>query len=40
MAGDGASVREFANPAEAKAFFDADGAAWEVLTRKAGLKVE
>ena len=40
MSGDGASVREFASPAEAKAFFDADGVAWEALTRKAGLKVE
>lgn len=40
ISGDGASVREFASPAEAKAFFEADGAAWEALTRKAGLKVE
>lgn len=40
MSGDGASVREFSSPAEAKAYFDADGVTWEALTRKAGLKVE
>lgn len=38
--GDGAAVQLFATPAEAKAFFDQDGAAWQSLTRKAGLKVE
>jgi tripartite-type tricarboxylate transporter receptor subunit TctC len=40
LAGDGALVQAFASPAEAKAYFDADGAAWEALTRKAGIKVE
>jgi tripartite-type tricarboxylate transporter receptor subunit TctC len=40
LAGDGALVQTFASPAEAKAYFDADGAAWEALTRKAGIKVE
>ena len=37
---DGAVVQFFATPAEAKTYFDKDGAAWESLTRKAGLKVE
>ena len=37
---DGATVQVFASPAEARAYFDADGAAWVALTRKAGLKVE
>ena len=37
---DGAVVQFFATPTEAKIYFDKDGAAWEALTRKAGLKVE
>jgi tripartite-type tricarboxylate transporter receptor subunit TctC len=37
---DGATVQVFASPADAKSYFDADGAAWVAQTRKAGLKVE
>ena len=37
---DGGTVMSFATPAETKAWFDQDGAVWEALTRKAGLKVE
>ncbi len=37
---DGATVQVFASPAEAKRYFESDGAAWEALTRRAGLKVE
>lgn len=37
---DGATVQVFANPAEAKSYFDTDGANWVALTRRAGLKVE
>ena len=37
---DGATLPAFATPAEVKGYFDADGAAWVALTRKAGLKVE
>ena len=40
LEGDGAMVQLFATPAEAKNFFDQDGAAWEARTRRAGLKVE
>lgn len=40
LEGDGATVQVFPTPAQAKAYFDADGAAWEALTRRAGLKVE
>ncbi len=37
---DGATVQVFTSPGEARSYFDADGAAWVALTRKAGLKVE
>ena len=37
---DGGTVMSFATPAETKAWFDQDGAVWEALTRRAGLKVE
>lgn len=37
---DGGTVQMFASAAEAKSYFDADGRAWEALTRRAGLKVE
>lgn len=38
--GDGGMVMSFATLAETKAWFDQDGAAWEALARRAGLKVE
>ena len=37
---DGGALPTFATAAEARSYFEADGRAWEALTRRAGLKVE